>query len=144
MVTDLGLDGGVVLTGPMHYEQVGELMRAAEVFALSAFHEPFGLVILEALACGCRIVTTDQGGPPCFIPAELRATGQAVLVSGLNSTSPTQRESEAFVSSLAGAVLSELSTPLDMPERQSIARTVQALTWHEYVRRLASIFSGAA
>ncbi len=33
------------------------------VFALTAFHEPFGLSPLEALACGMPVVVTNSGGP---------------------------------------------------------------------------------
>jgi sucrose-phosphate synthase len=33
------------------------------VFALTAFHEPFGLSPLEAMACGMPVVVTQNGGP---------------------------------------------------------------------------------
>ena len=37
-------------------------MRAAHVFVLPSFYEGLPLVLVEALACGCRLVCTDLPG----------------------------------------------------------------------------------
>ncbi|MBI1324039.1 HAD-IIB family hydrolase [bacterium] len=39
------------------------------VFANVALTEPFGLTLLEAAACGCPVVATDQGGPKEIVEA---------------------------------------------------------------------------
>ncbi|MBN3132401.1 MULTISPECIES: glycosyltransferase [Pectobacterium] len=41
---------------------VEQWMSACDVFVLSSAWEGFGLVIAEALSCGCRVVATDCGG----------------------------------------------------------------------------------
>lgn len=38
------------------------LYNKSRIFIYAAYHEPFGLSILEALACGLRIVAVSQGG----------------------------------------------------------------------------------
>jgi len=42
-------------------------MQATDVFVLSSHYETFGVVIIEALACGKPVVATRAGGPECII-----------------------------------------------------------------------------
>ena len=48
--------------GELSQRQLAELMRACHVFILPSFYEGLPLVLLEALATGCRIVSTDLPG----------------------------------------------------------------------------------
>jgi glycosyltransferase involved in cell wall biosynthesis len=59
-VRDLGLSGRVELPG---YRDPASYYAQASCFAMTATRETFGLVIVEALAAGLPIVTTDSGGP---------------------------------------------------------------------------------
>jgi len=52
----------VTVHGVLSHRDLGALMRRADVFVLPSFYEGLPLVLLEALACGCRIVTTDLPG----------------------------------------------------------------------------------
>ncbi|WP_448379240.1 glycosyltransferase [Fervidobacterium sp.] len=45
------------------------------VFALPALYEPFGLAVVEAAACGLKIVVTKNGGP-----AEIFSHGEGLLI----------------------------------------------------------------
>lgn len=45
------------------------------VFVLPATYEPFGLAIIEAAACGLKIVATKNGGP-----AEILSDGEGLLI----------------------------------------------------------------
>jgi len=46
------------------------VMNGLDVFVLSSHSEPFGIVVLEAMASGCGIVATDAGGVPDIIRDE--------------------------------------------------------------------------
>ncbi len=55
-----GLEGRVVWVGPS--SSVGDLYAAADVFALPTRYEAWGLVIVEAMACGLPAVTSRLAG----------------------------------------------------------------------------------
>ena len=44
-------------------EDVPAIMKSSSVFVLPSRGEPFGRVVVEALACGLPVVATDEGGP---------------------------------------------------------------------------------
>lgn len=56
------LDGRVMVHGSLPQDQVAGLMKQSHIFVLPSFYEGLALVILEALACGCRIVATRLPG----------------------------------------------------------------------------------
>lgn len=48
--------------GPLSQTVLARWMAAADVLALPSYHEGFGLVALEAMAAGTKVVGTDVGG----------------------------------------------------------------------------------
>ncbi len=64
-VEDLGIAGRVRLLG--HRRDVPGLLAALDVFALSSAFEPFGLVVLEAMAAGLPILATEVGEMPTIL-----------------------------------------------------------------------------
>jgi glycosyltransferase involved in cell wall biosynthesis len=61
---DLGLDGRARFLGPQSRQTVFELLRAADAVVLSSKWENFPHVLVEALAVGTPVVSTDTGGVP--------------------------------------------------------------------------------
>jgi len=65
-VSDLGLgegpDAPVLRTGPLPDDMLPTLMRRANVLAMPSLVEGFGLVALEALACGTPVLVSNR--PP--------------------------------------------------------------------------------
>ncbi len=60
-IREMGLGDHVHLLG--FRSDVISLINAADIFVLPSLAEPFGLVILEAMALGKAVVATDAGGP---------------------------------------------------------------------------------
>jgi len=44
-----------------------DYLASSDVFLLTSLHEPFGIVILEAMAQGCAIVATNSDGPASIV-----------------------------------------------------------------------------
>jgi glycosyltransferase involved in cell wall biosynthesis len=55
-------DGVGFWRAPDHRTLADELYNQTRVFIQPSFHEGFGYTALEAMACGCALVTTDNGG----------------------------------------------------------------------------------
>lgn len=63
--------GCIEYIGPLSQEKLADLLKTADIFVLPSFYEGLPLVLLEAIACGCRIVVTDLPGLSSWLPAEL-------------------------------------------------------------------------
>jgi len=64
LVTKLGLTKYVTFIGKVPNEKVPQYIAASDVFVLPSLSEGFGIVLLEAMACGLPIVATNVGGIP--------------------------------------------------------------------------------
>lgn len=64
LVSDLGLDSAVIITGPVPNEQLYKYYHSHEVFLNTTSYESFGVAVLEAAACGIPVVSTKVGELP--------------------------------------------------------------------------------
>jgi D-inositol-3-phosphate glycosyltransferase len=62
LVDELGLADRVELRGRIERSEVPALLRSADVVVCAPWYEPFGMVALEAMACGVPVVATAVGG----------------------------------------------------------------------------------
>ncbi|MGH9127001.1 MAG: glycosyltransferase family 4 protein [Acidimicrobiales bacterium] len=62
LVEARGLGSRVLLAGRLDRRQVAAAMAAAEVFVLPSRLEPFGIVVLEAMAVGTPVIVSSRGG----------------------------------------------------------------------------------
>ena len=60
--TNLGIADHVRFLGQV--PNIRRLFSAFDLFVLSSDHEPFGMVLLEAMAAGAPVLATDCGGAP--------------------------------------------------------------------------------
>lgn len=64
LTAELGIADDVVFVGGVPLEETVDFYRAADVFVYPSLNETFGLPILEAMACGCPVVTSDVSAMP--------------------------------------------------------------------------------
>lgn len=98
---DLGLKN-VHFLGHVNQKQLVDLYNIADVSTVPSRTEPFGLVAIEALACGTPVVGTNQGGLPDFItesvgtlvPVEDDLGLADAITNEINRTDKTKRANE--------------------------------------------------
>lgn len=69
----LGLEQTVAVLG--HRDDVPAVLAGLDVLVCPSDHEPFGMIVLEALAAGTPVVASDSGGP-----AEILEDGRSGLL----------------------------------------------------------------
>ncbi len=62
LAADLGVAERVSLYGSVARAEMPALLRSADVVACTPWYEPFGIVPLEAMACGVPVVASAVGG----------------------------------------------------------------------------------
>ena len=62
LIADLGLQDVVHLMDPIPRDRLPDLYRAADVVVVPSYSESFGLVAVEAQACGTPVVASRVGG----------------------------------------------------------------------------------
>ncbi|HUK46110.1 MAG TPA: glycosyltransferase family 1 protein [Terriglobales bacterium] len=90
-----GLD--ICRAGYLPSADLGALFRHAQLFITSSLYEGFGLPALEAMSCGCPVVSSNRGSlpevvadaAPTFNPLDARGMAQAVATLLSN---PDERE----------------------------------------------------
>lgn len=66
----------IFFTGYIKHEQMSDYLKLADVAVLpSTWEEPFGLTVVEGMAAGLPIITTDRGGIP-----EMVTTDNAIIL----------------------------------------------------------------
>jgi glycosyltransferase involved in cell wall biosynthesis len=58
----LGIESSVTLAGEVDHSALPRYYRAADIVSLPTHNETFGMVNLEAMACGTAVLTTDLPG----------------------------------------------------------------------------------
>ncbi|NOY62543.1 MAG: glycosyltransferase family 4 protein [Gammaproteobacteria bacterium] len=64
---ELGIEGQIHFMGRVDEEDKFRLLRMSDIFASSSQHEGFGLVFIEAMACGLPVVCYNEGGQTDFL-----------------------------------------------------------------------------
>ena len=78
----LGVADQVAWLGALGRDSVRDEMLAADAFVLSSRLETFGVVLIEALACGLPVIATRSGGPECVVEED---DGLLVPVGDINA-----------------------------------------------------------
>lgn len=62
LVQDLGIAAQTTFVGAVSHERLPLFYTAADVCVIPSHYEPFGLVAIEAMACGTPVIASNVGG----------------------------------------------------------------------------------
>ncbi|MEY4080474.1 MAG: glycosyltransferase MshA [Actinomycetota bacterium] len=129
MIDDLGLDGQVRFVEPQPHHILSTYYRAADVVLVPSRSESFGLVALEAAACGTPVVANAVGGLLTIVDDE--RTGFLV----------PDRQPDVFASHIGRII-----TDSDFAARMSKAAAEKArgYTWAFAAARLRRVYADLA
>jgi alpha-maltose-1-phosphate synthase len=119
--------------GMLPKQDVVQLLSHATVFVCPSVYEPFGLVNLEAMACGLPVVATAVGGIPEIVVEGV--TGHLV---------PIPESGDGLGSALAEAVRGLLEDPSRAAAMGAAgrARVEERFTWRSVAARTAALYAG--
>jgi D-inositol-3-phosphate glycosyltransferase len=123
LAEDLGISEQVVFAGRVIQERLPDYYRSADVVVLPSRYESFGLVTLEALACGTPVVATRTGVAP------------EIISPGVNGYLAELNNPASLAAAISAAV--ELAGNCDA---QLIRNTVAGFSWQRVARDLLQVY----
>jgi glycosyltransferase involved in cell wall biosynthesis len=131
-------DTVVVAHGRLSHEQLASLLRQAAVFVLPSFYEGLPLVVVEAAACGCRVVCTNLMGVTQHLQPSLGAdTMELVPLPRLeNADVPNPDDLPEFVQQLERAI----EAALQKPPLEDPTEAVRSFTWETVFQRIETVW----
>lgn len=126
----------VKFLGRLNHADLAKELNQSDIFILPSFYEGLPLVIIEAMACGLKVVCTDLPGIQNWLRANL-PTNEVVFVKPpkmRNEDEPREEELPEFEKSLADAIMKAQETKV--PDEQELKK----ISWDGLCRRLMEMW----
>jgi glycosyltransferase involved in cell wall biosynthesis len=138
----------VRLVGVLTQEELAKRLGRSDILVLPSFFEGLGLVVLEALAAGCRVVATDLAGLREVLPAEALASGAVSFVPLPRLAGPDvpfPEDLPGFTAALEAALSTQIENarPDTAGERRKRSSLAGAFSWPAVFRRVLEVSAGA-
>ena len=122
-IRSLGLEDYILLAGGKPHDEIPLWMNACDLFVLPSLRESFGVVQIEAMACGKPVVATRNGGSEEVVISDK----YGLLVEPVDPDG------------LAEKILVALDREWD---REAILAYAERFTWENIVKEITTIYQG--
>jgi glycosyltransferase involved in cell wall biosynthesis len=126
LARSLGLEGSIVSLPFLDPPQLAALYRRATVLLMTSEREGFGLPVIEALACGTSVVTSD-------LPVFREVGGDIVQRCGLDDT-------PGWTERVLTLVDEHRSSPANEMRRALNRRQAERFSWRSYASSMAAAY----
>ncbi len=141
------LGNRVTAHGNLTQSHLASLLQQSHIFILPSLYEGLPLVILEALACGCRIIASDL--PGC---REIQSRIGEDLIRLVNMPSMVSIDSIStadeytFITNIVQVLQQTFETLEDLLliSQNTIEKAVAPFTWEKIFDRVENIYTGLA
>ncbi len=133
----------VTLCGALKQDQLAKLMQESHIFILPSFFEGLPLVLFEALASGCKIITTALSGTK-----EIAGNADSDLIRFIDLPkletidSPFKSDMPILIEKLAGVLKDEIEKSILKPniEMAEAEKIIVKYTWKEVFKRIETAY----
>jgi glycosyltransferase involved in cell wall biosynthesis len=118
-------------------------MQNAHVFILPSFFEGLPLVLLEAMACGCRVIATEVPGVRELFETDFSPWVQTLPTPPLRQVDqPLPGTGKAFEDHLSSLLRIQIQAVLDEPAipADEIRRFLEPFTWARVFARIERVY----
>lgn len=141
-----GLQDRVRFLGAVSQEELSSVLKGADIFVLPSFYEGLPLVVLEAVACCCRVVVTELPGIDHWLPEKLVKAGIVELVPLPKLIGPDVPDPSGlprFTEDLAAAVGRQLHRcGQDEPDWEGeITCSIESMNWQGVFNRVREVYN---
>lgn len=131
----------VVQHGQLSQPELADLARSTTVCVLPSFYEGLPLVLVEALACGCRLVSTELPGIVEELAPRLGDALTMVELPRLESVDqPHADDLPAFVDHLEAAIESALDAPPLGDPTETMPAALAHFSWGTVFNRVETVW----
>ncbi len=139
----------IIFTGNISQKKLANIFRQSDIFILPSFYEGLPLVLIEALSCGMRIVTTDLPGIREFLGEKINNSGLISYVKipqMINCDVPIKKSLPVFEESLKNKILEQIDYTLKniYIDNKIYAEISHNKSWTNVFNRLENYFEATA
>ena len=133
----------VKIHGTVNQPELAAIMKKSHIFILPSFYEGLPLVILEALACSCRVIATTLPGVKEI--AEKLQTRYINLVQTprlYDIDTPVEADEKVFEDDLKQTLESQIALAITQPriDLNAIADKMASFSWAGVFKRVEGVY----
>jgi glycosyltransferase involved in cell wall biosynthesis len=130
--------------GVLSHDDLSNLMRRSHIFVYPSFFEGLPLVLMEALACGCRIITTNLPGVKELFGPKPGAMVKIIDLPKLKTIdTPFEKDKKDLVNFLAKTLKHSIEAVAKNtnPNREYIDSATSCYTWEKIFLEIEIVYN---
>ena len=132
--------------GPLSHQDLAALMGRSHLFILPSFFEGVPLVLMEALACGCRVLATDLPGAREILSDAHNPMVRFIPLPLLETIDAPFKKDEPLLEKRLTRILTELIEQIKaspQPDLEAAGRLTRPYSWEKVFDRINRVYDQA-